>query len=305
MPSFLTWCGRMAFGVRQLLIACAFFLAASSAESAHPLSLWQVDGANNRIYLLGSVHLLRKSDHPLPDRIYAAYEDADTLVMELDMDDIDPLATQALINELGMIQDGRELRELMGPRLYAKAEKQAQVVNIPLAMFSSTEPWFAALTVENLLLMRIGFNPSYGLEMHLAQQAMTDGKVILGLETERQQMEMLDGLSLKSQRNLLLQSLAEGAELESLMDEMVTAWRHGDTSYLEQTLLNDLRQYQELFDVLVAERNRAWAEKIDQLLSEDENYLIIVGALHLVGDLSVQSLLEDRGHTVTQLGATD
>jgi len=288
--------------LRQLLLAGILLLPTLAAGSGHLVTLWQADGAHNRIYLLGSVHLLRKSDHPLPAAIYRAYEDSGTLIMELDMDDIDPLATQALINELGMISDGSELRDLMGPRLYAKAEEHAQRVNIPLAMLASTEPWFAALTVENLLLMRIGFNPVYGLEMHLSQRARADEKEVLGLETERQQMEILDNLTLEAQRNLLLQSLEEGAELEAVMNEMIAAWRHGDTEYLEQYLLSGLQESHELFDALVADRNRAWAEQIDKLLAEKENYLIIVGALHLVGDISVPALLEERGYTLTQLG---
>jgi len=267
-----------------------------------PSTLWQASGVHNRIYLLGSVHLLRESDHPLPAAIYQAYDDADTLIMEIDMDDMDPVATQTLVNELGMIQGGGELKEMMGPRLYARAEKQAQQINIPLAMLASAEPWFAALTVENLLLMRIGFNPIYGVEMHLSERARADGKEILGLETERQQMEILDGLTLKAQRELLLQALAEGASIESLMDEMIVAWRIGDTSFLEEYLLGQLKEQRELFDALVVDRNLAWVDQIEELLGERENYLIIVGALHLIGEVGVPTLLREKGYRVTQVG---
>lgn len=289
-------------GRRQLLFASLLFaISVASADAGHPVTLWQADGAHNRVYLLGSVHLLRESDHPLPAVIYDVYDDSPTLIMELDIDDIDPVATQSLINELGMIQDGGDLRALMGERLYARAEQQAQQVNIPLAMLASAEPWFAALTVENLLLMRIGFNPIYGLEMHLSGRANGDGKEILGLETERQQLEILDGLTLKAQRQLLLQSLEEGSKIETIMDEMIAAWRFGDTGYLEKYFLAELQQHRELFNALVTDRNRAWTRQIDELLGDRENYLIVVGALHLVGDEGVPSMLRDRGYQVTQL----
>ena len=78
--------------------------------------MWQIDGETNRIYLLGSVHLLREQDHPIPDAIYTAYDEVDLLVMELDMDDIDPIATQTMINDLGMIKGGESLSDLMGSR---------------------------------------------------------------------------------------------------------------------------------------------------------------------------------------------
>ena len=37
--------------------------------------VWMAEGASNRVYLLGSVHLLRRQDHPLPQVIDAAYDD--------------------------------------------------------------------------------------------------------------------------------------------------------------------------------------------------------------------------------------
>jgi uncharacterized protein YbaP (TraB family) len=107
-----------------LVIGCFFLVLlphARSQPSGHAVPLWQIDGRDNRIYLLGSVHMLRESDHPLPAVFYDAYEDADALVMELDVTSIDPVATQALVNELGMIQDGRQLDELLGATDYSAA----------------------------------------------------------------------------------------------------------------------------------------------------------------------------------------
>jgi uncharacterized protein len=46
--------------------------------------------------------------------------------------------------------------------------------------------------------------------------------------------------------------------------------------------------------VLVA-RNRKWIPKIEALLKEDKNYLIIVGTGHLVGAGSVIDLLKKDG----------
>jgi len=306
--SSLQTADRSSLSLQRLLTSCALCFLVSSAPAAgaaHDVTLWRVDGTYNSVYLLGSVHLLRKSDYPLPQILYDAYEDAGTLIMELDMDDLDPLATQSLINELGIAKGDTGLRELMGARLYEQAEQQAQRIDIPLAMLGRAEPWFAALTVENLLLMRIGFNPGYGLEMHLAQRAGGDGKEILGLETERQQLEILDGLPLKAQRQMLLQTLDEGAEIEAIMDDMIAAWRGGDIEFLEQNMLGEIREHRELFNAMVVERNRTWVKQIRKLLTERENYLVVVGALHLVGDIGLPSSLRELGYEVLQLREVD
>ncbi len=289
-------------GTTILWLTLAFAATTLRADDApHPLSMWQVDGASNRVYLLGSIHLLREQDHPLPTAIYSAYEDAEKLIMELDMDDMDPIETQTLTNELGLIKGDETLGDLMGDELFAEAERLAAAIQIPLALLAKSEPWYAAMNVEIMLLMRMGFDPSFGIETHLMTMAGGDGKEILGLETMRQQLGFLDNLSPSAQRDMLMQALSEGAELDELMDTMIDAWRIGDVDFMENTLLADMQNYPELNDVIVVNRNRDWANQIEQLLDDEIDYLIVVGALHLIGDEGVPELLESRGHDVTQL----
>ena len=283
------------------LVALLCTCPALAADDSHPVSMWQIDGPDNSIILLGSIHMLRASDYPLPSAIYAAYAVADALIMELDMDDIDPVTEQALATELGLIQDGRTLHNLMGPELYAEAEALAEALQIPLRLLDKSEPWYAAVNVELMMLMRIGFNPMHGIEFHLTEFARRDNKEIFGLETTRQQLEYLDNLSPESQRNMLIQTLSDSMELDRVMDELITAWRYGDIAFLEDTLLGDMQEFEELHQTIVVNRNRNWADKIQDLLTEQDNYLIIVGALHLVGEEGVPNLLSQRGHDVRQL----
>ena len=283
------------------LIAGILTAAQAIADDGHALSLWRVAGQQNHVYLLGSIHLLRREDHPLPDAIYAAYEDAEKLIMELDMDDVDPIASQMLTNELGLISDGRTLRDLMGEELYSQAVALAETARIPLTLLEKSEPWFAAMNVEIIMLMRIGFDPALGIENQLMERALVDDKEILGFETMRQQLEFLDGLSPSAQREMLIQALSEGNEMQQTMDEMIMAWRTGDVQFLEENLLADMTDYPELYKVVVVDRNVAWTDEIEELLDEADDYLIVVGALHLVGQEGVPRLLQARGHDVIQL----
>jgi uncharacterized protein YbaP (TraB family) len=272
------------------------------ADSAgRPVTMWMAEGTSNRVYLLGSIHLLREQDHPLPRIIDDVYEEAETLYMELDMDDLDPLLMQATINRLGMLEEGTSLREVMGEDLYAEAAARAAELEIPFEMLDRIEPWYAAITVEQLVLTRIGFNAAYGVEMQLLRKAASDGKEILGFETVEQQLGYLDGLSLEAQRELLMQTLTESAAIREIMDDLILAWRSGDIDYLEQALLDDVSGYPELYDAIVADRNRLWVDTIDELLDDGQDYLVIVGALHLVGEDGVPRLLEQRGVRIMQM----
>lgn len=291
----------------RLFLAICFVLPVLSeplAGAEHPVTLWQVDGDTNSIFILGSIHLLRKSDYPIPSVIYDVYDEAEVLIMELDMDDVDPMQTQALVRELGMLADGKSLEDEIGSRAYAKAAALADELQLPLSMLASSKPWLAAVMAETLILTRVGFDPMQGIEMHLMAKARSDGKEILGFETERQQLEMLDGLSMPAQRDMLLQTLEDGGRIEQLLNEIIDAWRYGNTRFMEQTLLSDMSGNDELYDTIVVDRNRDWVQQIEGLLDGSDDYLVIVGTMHLVGKDGVPRLLTRRGLEVTQMQQT-
>lgn len=270
-------------------------------ESGHPVTLWKVAGAQNSVYLLGSIHLLRAKDYPLPTILDTAYDDAEVLVMEIDMDDLNPLAAQAAFTTYGIIQGEQTLQDLMGDELYERALSAADAIDIPLDMLSKTEPWYAAMTVEIMMLSRIGFNPALGIEMYMMSKASSDNKPIEGFETVEQQVQFLDGMSLDAQREMLLSTLDESAKMGEMMDELIDAWRHGDVSFLESGMLVELEKHEELNKALVTDRNARWVTRIDELLNNADDYLIIVGALHLVGPDSVPTQLQNIGYDVRQL----
>lgn len=281
-----------------LLVACR---PASADSEAHLVTLWRAQGVSNTVYLLGSIHMLREQDHPLPTAIDRAYDDADVLIMELDMDDLDSVATQQLFNQSGVLRDGTTLRDLMGEAYYLRAQEAAAANEIPLELLASSEPWLAAITVEMLSLYRIGFNPMLGVEMTMLSRAVRDGKRIDGLEAIEEQLAFLDGLSLQAQRDMLIQTLEESANMSESIDEMIRAWRYGDTAVLESGMLDSFEGLDELSDTLVGQRNRRWASQIRDLLDDQDDYLIIVGALHLVGEAGVPSLLANQGVEIEQL----
>ncbi len=286
--------------LRIVLLALLAF-PVHAENSGHPVTMWEVAGQTNSIYLLGSVHLLRSKDYPLPAVLDTAYEDAEVLIMEIDMDDLDPLAAQTAFTTYGVLQDSRTLRDLMGDEPYEKALAAAEDIDIPLEMLSKTEPWYAAMTIEIMMLNRIGFDPTLGVEMYMMSKATSDGKRIDGLETVEEQIQFLDGMSAEAQRDMLLSTLTESARLGDMMDDLIDAWRHGDVMQLESGMLDELAQHEELNKALVTDRNARWVQYIEPLLNDTDDYLVVVGALHLIGQGGVPMRLERSGYEVHQL----
>jgi hypothetical protein len=57
----------------------------------------------------------------------------------------------------------------------------------------------------------------------------------------------------------------------------------------------DFQNFPRLYHALVTDRNRRWMPQIERLLKADQNYLVIVGALHLVGDGGLLQLARADG----------
>jgi hypothetical protein len=82
---------------------------------------------------------------------------------------------------------------------------------------------------------------------------------------------------------------------------VLSAWRRGDAPQLAAQLAAEYRSFPALYDSLVTDRNRHWLPQIERLLHGDENCLVVVGALHLVGRGGLLEALRRDGHAAQQL----
>ena len=90
-----------------LLLALSVALAPAPALARGKHILWAVQGKQNTVYLLGSVHVLRAGDAALSDVAERAYEDSERLVMEIDLDDpgqTDPMAMLEVMQRLALLR---------------------------------------------------------------------------------------------------------------------------------------------------------------------------------------------------------
>lgn len=282
--------------------AAALFLAAAVPAAQADPAAWRVtDGRGGELTLLGSMHYLTAADHPLPTSIEQLYERAEALAMELDLDDLDPAAQQDIILRTALLPRGTTLADVLDPGVYALAQRHASDLGVDLALLSSFEPWMVSVALLDQGMSRIGFRPEHGLEQHLLGLARDSRKEIVGLETVETQIGIFDALPEDQQQAMLEQTLQELDSAEKAMGELAAAWRDGRLEELAAQLLQDFDGFPGLYETLVTDRNRRWIDSLERLMGERRRYLVVVGALHLVGNDSVVELLTERGHTVTRL----
>jgi uncharacterized protein YbaP (TraB family) len=69
---------------------------------------------------------------------------------------------------------------------------------------------------------------------------------------------------------------------------------------MERVALSDMKDSREVYETLLAGRNRRWVPKIEGCSQANQSCFVVVGAAHLVGPDGLLTLLKQRGFTVTQ-----
>ncbi|HET8819758.1 MAG TPA: TraB/GumN family protein [Xanthomonadaceae bacterium] len=295
----------------SFLAACLAAAVAVPAAAAPPVPLlWKVsDGDNgNVVYLLGSFHMLKPTDYPLSQDVDAAVADAEAMLFEITPDELASPAVATGMMRAGLRTDGSTLDEEIGPalaaRLAAWAAAQPEGSPMTAAVLQRFEPWFAGLTVSILQMTAMGLDPALGLDRHFMAVAEAQGKPVAGLETAAQQIALFDGMDPDEQVQMLADALDQAAAGPDALEDLHADWRAGDVDALWDGMAADMRMaFPALYRRINVERNQAWLPKLAARLEApgDDDTLVVVGALHLLGEDGVVEGLRERGYTVERI----
>jgi uncharacterized protein YbaP (TraB family) len=262
--------------------------------------LWELAAEGGTVFLLGSIHFMRAEDYPLPPAMDAAYAACQAVVFETDIGLMQDPRVQTRMLELGMLPAGRSVFDTIGPETRRRLEAKLAETGLPVEIVAGFRPWMIALTLSALEFQRLGFDPNLGVDMHFFNKANADGKRIAALETVEFQLQLLAGMNAAAEEAFLALTLQDLAHATEVASAMVGLWRSGDAPGLQQLLFKTIDQHPDVRDRMLAQRNRAWAGKIADLIRQGEPALVIVGAMHLIGPGSVVELLQARGYRVEQ-----
>jgi len=264
-----------------------------AAHAGSPV--WTIRGEHNTVYLAGSVHVLKADDAALPAAFDRAYAGSQALVMEIDLDDLNPMEAAGWMMEHGMLGEGVTLKDAIGAARYARVETEATRLGIPVELLGQMKPWVLGMQLLEMQYAQLGFDPTQGVEQQLVQRAQADRKEIRGLETLDEQLGVLNDLSGEDQAKFLDLVVSEMHEVEGETRDVVNAWRAGDVQKLAAQLGDEYKRFPGLYRALVTDRNKRWMPQLEKLLREKRDYLVVVGALHLVGEDGLLALLRRDG----------
>lgn len=276
---------------------------AAAATPPVPL-LWRVSDADNSVYLLGSFHLLEASDYPLSRDVDDAFADAEALLFELPPEEMASPQLGVLMGQAALRSDGTVLDDELSPETAQRLASWAAGSGMDLAMLQSFEPWFVGMMVTIHELTRLGFAAELGLDAHMAKLAARAQKPTAGLETGAEQIAFLDGMGRREQVQFLEEALEQTGEGAKEMRELHAAWRRGDTRAMWDGMVLEMRErYPDLYRRINVERNDRWVPELEQRLRRPgtDDTLVVVGALHLLGEDGVVEKLRARGYEVERI----
>lgn len=288
--------------IRSHVAALLLILLASSALAAPPRPLlWRVSGEQGTVYLLGSFHMLDADDYPLAPVVETVYAQADHLVFEISPELADSPGMGTQMVQRAMLPAGTELADVLSKDTVNKL--RVQIGNeAAYAAMARYKPWFINVGLALRAMQGAGLDPALGLDQYFMQRARGDHKASGGLEGIEAQLRAFDAAPMSEQELSLREALRPAAELQDDVRELHRAWRDADLEALEKI------QREEFFEktpvtgrLVLTERNRHWLPQLQAMLAQPHTTLVVVGALHLVGDEGLPALLTKSGFQVERL----
>lgn len=282
----------------------ALLIGVLLAQHSHAgSSVWKVSKDDSYFYLGGTIHVLSLSDYPLPEEFTAAYRDASTIIFETDMSEMESAQTQALFLEALSYDDGRTLSSELAPDTYDKLRAYMDSRYIPIANFSGMQPWGVSLMIAMLEYQRLGMEPENGVDAYFNDLALSEGKETRGLETMAAQLRAIKSMEKIDPDSVIEYTLRDIKQLPEFTRFMKEAWRSGNVEAFstDPTSAQMKTDFPEMYDALISHRNNAWMLELVDLTKDDTREFVLVGALHLNGQVGLLNQLRILGFDVEQL----
>ncbi|GAB1158798.1 hypothetical protein YWY31_48230 [Paenibacillus illinoisensis] len=261
--------------------------------------MWEVESNGNTVYLVGSMHIADDSFYPLREEFEEAFAEADYLGVEIDISKAADEAQQKLILDLGSYQDGSTLKDHVSSETYSKLGDILKKNGLEPNALDAFKPWVAESTLASLKSTTAGYEASAGVDLYFIQKAIESKLPIIELESYESQLGMFNDFSKELQEETLKATLDNFDVLDDSVNQMAEMWKTGNDEQLLE-LTNSFSDNEEYNKAMLIDRNIGMADKIDGYLKSDkkEEYFIVVGAAHYLGEHGIVKLLKDKGYTV-------
>ena len=272
-------------------------------------AIWLLRDEDTRIYLFGTVHVLHPDLRWRSPALNRIVRDAQELVLVLTDEQMNGAGTEAM--SMMLMSKSVPLLQRVSPARRDGLSRMMRELGLAEGSLDRVETWAVALMLGVGQMARdymsggeggAGARPDGaqvpGVEETLTREFRASGRPISGVETTADQIGAFRGMPLNVQ--------------QAMLDETVDAYINGEPSgdpdeadWIEGNLDGIAAEMDtlppELYESLITRRNRNFADWLVRRLDRPGTVLFAIGAGHLAGRVSVQSMVESRGLRVQRI----
>ena len=229
---------------------------------------------------------------------FSAIGRTESFAGELDMDSLPffagklaaGLKSNTSIESLLSKDEFRRLKELIKVRL-----------GITYEQLPFTEPVLIGILLE---MNYYRGNMPFFIDEYLFKTAKSKNKIILGIETFDDQMNLFIELSDKDKKDMLLEAINEDSnKTKKMYEDFASAYYDNDLDKISKLIASEMENSKDLESRFLIKRNYYMAEKIGQM-TKTHSLFAAVGAAHLPGKEGVIELLKNSGYILRPVKVT-
>jgi uncharacterized protein len=252
--------------------------------------IWRfyTEGSLNTNYVLGTMHVTDNQAFAFEQQMKNALLKCALFATEFNLDDADLQVAQAAM----LLPRGQTLSQLLPKRLYEKTGKFLKKrLNEDITNYEYFKPIIFSKLITDVVLSNDQLLP---LDDMLFQFARENDRILRGVETFEEQINILNSMSIKGQIKSLKDMIGGFSKVRRELLRTAEWYAQGDLKRLYKTARGSVKGNQQL---MITDRNALMARRIADMAAEN-TVCAAVGAGHLWGEKGVLNGLRKLGYKV-------
>lgn len=273
-------------------------------EDTRPVAkgfIWEATSSNGEVMtLVGTMHPAPKTHILLNDKLKEILNNSDVLTVEVDMT---AASSTTNLQKSLYLEEGDNIENYLSSEEISKLSEILKPYNQKIDSIKNLNPFGINNIINTNHISEIGF-----------ASGSTDALLLTEARKNNIEIDEIEGLGFQinlSKQIYTWDSLKEyineyndeskNKELETLK-ELFDNYVNSDIDSAEKLEVNYREEAdKELYNLIVTERNKNMANRIDELIKDGKKRVVAVGYRHYIGEDSVLDYLEEKGYTIKKL----
>jgi uncharacterized protein YbaP (TraB family) len=259
--------------------------------------VYEVSKGKQKLYLAGTIHLLRNQDLPPPAEFDAAYQQSQKIYFETDIQKAKAPEFGQRFSQAMILPNNTTLKDILSSENWTALQAYAAKSQYPLSQTMMFNPAMVSILITLTESKKLGVGE--GVDAYYDKAARTDNKAVGELESLDDVLDYMKKFGQEDPNKMIESILKDVETMPSDLESMIVSWKEGDLNALDKAFSERMRkETPEVYQSLIIERNRKWLPQIEAMLKTPETEMVLVGSLHLSGKDGLLSLLKNAGYKV-------